>query len=53
MMTTDTTTGQETRPSLAAPSRAGQRTRSCACGQQMDLCASDHCTRCGRTVARP
>ncbi|MGZ4436407.1 MAG: hypothetical protein ACXVWU_09880 [Nocardioides sp.] len=28
----------------------GQRTRSCACGQQLDVCAREHCPRCGRTL---
>jgi uncharacterized paraquat-inducible protein A len=30
----------------------GQRTRSCSCGQQLDVCARAHCPRCGRNLAR-
>jgi hypothetical protein len=30
----------------------GQRTRSCRCGQQLDICARAHCPRCGRTLNR-
>jgi hypothetical protein len=27
-------------------------TRSCPCGQQLDICARAHCPRCGRTLSR-
>lgn len=30
----------------------GQKTRSCTCGQQLDICARQHCPRCGRTLHR-
>jgi hypothetical protein len=30
----------------------GQKTRSCTCGQQLDVCARAHCPRCGRTLHR-
>jgi hypothetical protein len=30
----------------------GQRTVSCRCGQQLDICARAHCPRCGRTLDR-
>jgi hypothetical protein len=28
------------------------RTKSCTCGQQLDVCARAHCPRCGRTLGR-
>lgn len=28
----------------------GQHTRSCGCGQQLDVCTRTHCPRCGRTL---
>jgi len=30
----------------------GQRTHSCSCGQQLDICARAHCPRCGRNLHR-
>jgi uncharacterized paraquat-inducible protein A len=30
----------------------GPGSRSCGCGQQLDVCARAHCPRCGRTVRR-
>jgi hypothetical protein len=30
----------------------GQRTMTCRCGQQLDVCARAHCPRCGRTLNR-
>jgi uncharacterized paraquat-inducible protein A len=38
------------RPALNRTS--GQRTRSCSCGQQLDVCARAHCPRCGRNLHR-
>jgi hypothetical protein len=35
------------------PGRASrQRSRSCTCGQQLDVCRRAHCPRCGRTLHR-
>ncbi|MBA2464116.1 MAG: hypothetical protein H0V42_03955 [Nocardioidaceae bacterium] len=42
------TTNRDKRPALAM----GPRTRSCNCGQQLDVCVRAHCPRCGRTLAR-
>jgi hypothetical protein len=30
----------------------GSKSRSCTCGQQLDVCARAHCPRCGRTLHR-
>jgi hypothetical protein len=43
-------TSFEKRP-VAAPVRM-TRTRSCLCGQQLDVCSRGHCPRCGRTLVR-
>ena len=43
-------TSKDTRPVLTRVRR--QRTRSCTCGQQLDVCAREHCPRCGRTLHR-
>jgi len=29
-----------------------QKSRSCTCGQQLDVCGREHCPRCGRTLHR-
>jgi hypothetical protein len=39
------------RPS-ATTGRGGSGSRSCGCGQQLDICAHAHCPRCGRTLRR-
>ncbi|MGA9748483.1 MAG: hypothetical protein WBQ50_13580 [Nocardioides sp.] len=31
---------------------AAPTSRSCRCGQQLDVCARAHCPRCGRTLHR-
>lgn len=49
MISTDSNTSRENH---AATGTAGPRTRSCACGQQLDVCANEHCPRCGRTLKR-
>jgi len=36
----------------AAATGRGQGSRSCGCGQQLDVCARAHCPRCGRTLRR-
>jgi predicted amidophosphoribosyltransferase len=43
-------TKNDKRPVLNRAS--GQRTRSCSCGQQLDVCARAHCPRCGRNLHR-
>lgn len=49
----------ETKPTTdirSAPNdrRAAHRSSpaSCRCGQQLDLCAREHCPRCGRSLRR-
>jgi len=48
-MNTVTTTNDK-RPVLTRVRR--QRSRSCTCGQQLDVCGREHCPRCGRTLHR-
>jgi hypothetical protein len=40
----------EKRPTLTRAT--GSKSRSCTCGQQLDICARAHCPRCGRTLHR-
>jgi hypothetical protein len=42
--------GFDKRPVMTRAS--GQRSLSCRCGQQLDVCARAHCPRCGRAVNR-
>jgi predicted amidophosphoribosyltransferase len=46
----DTKKSLDKRPLMARA--RGQQTRSCRCGQQLDVCARAHCPRCGRTLDR-
>lgn len=48
MITKDSTTSHDTGPA-AGP---GPRSRNCNCGQQLDVCAREHCPRCGRSLNR-
>jgi len=46
-------TVKSTKDDRPALTRArGQKSRSCTCGQQLDVCARAHCPRCGRTLHR-
>ncbi len=49
MITKDTTAARD---GSADAGTAGSRTRSCRCGQQLDVCINEHCPRCGRTLSR-
>lgn len=44
------TTSKDKKPGLMRVRR--QKARSCTCGQQLDVCAREHCPRCGRTLHR-
>ena len=47
------TTVRSTTDTRSGPTRAaGSKSRSCTCGQQLDVCARAHCPRCGRTLHR-
>ncbi|QNN52689.1 hypothetical protein [Nocardioides mesophilus] len=48
VITKDSKNGRDKRTS----GERGQRSRSCNCGQQLDICARAHCPRCGRTLNR-
>jgi hypothetical protein len=49
----ETKTTTDTRPATTdrrVPHRSSST--SCRCGQQLDLCAREHCPRCGRSLRR-
>jgi hypothetical protein len=47
LVITDSTT-TDTKPVVLHT--RGAAGHSCACGQQLDVCAREHCPRCGRTL---
>jgi hypothetical protein len=46
----ETKVSNDKRP--ASTGARGTGVRSCRCGQQLDVCARQHCPRCGRTLNR-
>jgi hypothetical protein len=49
---TETKTDAETRSAKTQTHARCSRSLSCACGQQLDMCARAHCPRCGRSLHR-
>ena len=48
-----TRTETKTSVKLKALTRAYcSQATDCRCGQQLDLCAREHCPRCGRSISR-
>ena len=52
MIGTSATPSSDTRATLTQGLARCQRLSDCACGQQLDMCATAHCPRCGRTLGR-
>jgi uncharacterized paraquat-inducible protein A len=52
MNRTDSITDIDVRSSQKQLRAGCSRSTNCRCGQQLDVCARDHCPRCGRTLRR-
>lgn len=51
MITQHSIPARDKRPAVAVAGKPGQLSRSCRCGQQLDVCANANCPRCGRKLA--
>ncbi|HYO39370.1 MAG TPA: hypothetical protein VER39_06915 [Nocardioidaceae bacterium] len=52
MNRTDSSTDVDTRSTQTTLHPGCSGSTNCRCGQQLDVCARDHCPRCGRTLHR-